>query len=87
MKTAHEANPRRPDRNSLRLPRGVGRAPLQTALQSIVLAARAAGIAVFDGVYNQIDDLDGFAAEAAEATPKEAIARPAAVVRRIVFIC
>jgi citrate lyase subunit beta/citryl-CoA lyase len=50
----------------LRLPRGAGRAPLQTALQSIVLAARAQGIAVFDGVYNQLDDLEGFAAEAAE---------------------
>jgi citrate lyase subunit beta/citryl-CoA lyase len=50
----------------LRLPRGVGRAPLQTALQSILLAARAAKIAVFDGVYNQLDDLEGFAAEAAE---------------------
>ena len=50
----------------LRLPRGAGREPLQTALQSIVLAARSQGIAVFDGVYNQLDDLDGFAAEAAE---------------------
>lgn len=51
---------------SLHLPPGAGRAPLQMALQSIVLAARAAGIAVFDGVYNQLVDLDGFAAEAAE---------------------
>ena len=51
---------------SLRLPPGAGREPLQMALQSIVLAARAAGIAVFDGVYNQLDDLDGFAVEAAE---------------------
>ena len=50
----------------LRLPHGAGRAPLQTALQSIVLAARSEGIAVFDGVYNQLDDLDGFAVEAAE---------------------
>ena len=50
----------------LRLPRGAGRMPLQTALQSIVLAARSQGIAVFDGVYNRLDDLDGFAAEAAE---------------------
>ena len=50
----------------LRLPRGSGRGSLQTALQSIVLAARASKIAVFDGVYNQLDDLDGFAAEAAE---------------------
>lgn len=50
----------------LRLPRGAGRAPLQTALQTIVLAARSQGIAAFDGVYNRLDDLDGFAAEAAE---------------------
>jgi citrate lyase beta subunit len=34
----------------------------------IVLAARAEQIAVFDGVYNQLDDLEGFAAEAAEGT-------------------
>ena len=50
----------------LRLPRGAGRAALQTALQSIVLAARASGIAAFDGVYNKLEDVDGFAAEAAE---------------------
>jgi citrate lyase subunit beta/citryl-CoA lyase len=50
----------------LRLPRGAGRGPLQTALQSIVLAGRAQRIPVFDGVYNQLDDLDGFSAEAAE---------------------
>jgi citrate lyase beta subunit len=50
----------------LRRPRGAGRAPLQTALQSIVLAARSRRVAVFDGVYNQLDDLEGFAAEAAE---------------------
>jgi citrate lyase subunit beta/citryl-CoA lyase len=51
----------------LHLPRGAGRVPLQMALQHIVLAARAEKIAVFDGVYNQLDDLDGFAAEAAES--------------------
>ena len=50
----------------LRLPSGVGRAPLQTALQTIVLAARAAGIAAFDGVYNRLTDLEGFAAECDE---------------------
>jgi citrate lyase beta subunit len=50
----------------LRLPRGARRQALQTALQTIVLAARSQGIAAFDGVYNQLDDLDGFAAEAAE---------------------
>ena len=36
------------------------------ALQSTVLAARAAGIPVFDGVFNRLDDPEGFAAEAAE---------------------
>lgn len=50
----------------LRLPRGAGRRPLQMALQSIVLAARSQGIAAFDGVFNQLEDLDSFAAEAAE---------------------
>ena len=51
----------------LRLPPGAGRAPLQMALQSIVLAARAAGIAVFDGVFNGLEDEVGFAAEAKES--------------------
>jgi citrate lyase beta subunit len=51
----------------LRLPPGAGRQPLQMALQSILLAARAAGVAAFDGVYNKLDDPDGFAAEAAES--------------------
>jgi citrate lyase subunit beta/citryl-CoA lyase len=50
----------------LRLPRGAGRAPLQMALQSIVLAARAQRIAAFDGVFNALDDDQGFAAEATE---------------------
>jgi citrate lyase subunit beta/citryl-CoA lyase len=50
----------------LRLPPGAGRQSLQMALQQIVLAARAEQIAVFDGVYNQLDNLEGFAAEAAE---------------------
>ena len=51
----------------LRLPAEAGRAPLQMALQSIVLAARAAGIAAFDGVFNRLTDHEGFAAEAAES--------------------
>lgn len=51
----------------LRLPPNAGRAPLQTALQTIVLAARGAGVACFDGVFNRLDDPDGFAAEAAES--------------------
>ena len=50
----------------LRLPPGAGRRPLHMALQIIVLAARAAGIAVFDGVFNALDDDEGFKAEAKE---------------------
>jgi citrate lyase subunit beta/citryl-CoA lyase len=50
----------------LRLPAGSDRAPLLTALQTIVLAARAAGIAVFDGVFNDLEDSEGFAAQCAE---------------------
>lgn len=50
----------------LQLPPDAGRQPLQMALQLIVLAGRAAGIAVFDGVFNGLSDPDGFAAQAAE---------------------
>ena len=45
---------------------GGDRAPLATALQTILLAARAAGVAAFDGVYNRLDDEAGFAAQCAE---------------------
>jgi citrate lyase subunit beta/citryl-CoA lyase len=51
----------------LRLPPDAGRGPLQTALQLVVLAARAAGVAAFDGVFNRLADAEGFAAEAAES--------------------
>ncbi len=40
-----------------------GRTPLVTALSLAVLGARAAGVAVLDGVYNDVRDLEGFAAE------------------------
>jgi citrate lyase subunit beta/citryl-CoA lyase len=50
----------------LKLPPGAGRQPLQTALQSIVLAARAAAVPVFDGVFNGLDELTGLEAECAE---------------------
>ena len=53
-------------RADLRLPLDSGRAPISTALQTIVLAARAAGIAAFDGVFNRLDDEAGFLAEAQE---------------------
>ncbi|HET9638180.1 MAG TPA: CoA ester lyase [Allosphingosinicella sp.] len=45
---------------------GGDRAALATALQTLLLAARAAGVAAFDGVYNRLDDPDGFAAQCAE---------------------
>ncbi|MEO6247016.1 MAG: CoA ester lyase [Sphingomicrobium sp.] len=51
----------------LRLPPEAGRGPLTFALQSVILAARAAGKPVFDGVFNRLDDGQGFAAECAAA--------------------
>ena len=53
-------------RADLHLPLNAGRAAISASLQLIVLAARAGGIAVFDGVFNQLDDADGFAREAVE---------------------
>ena len=52
--------------HELKLPDGMDRGAMALAIQSIVLAARAAGVWCFDGVYNAIDDAAGFAAEAAE---------------------
>jgi citrate lyase subunit beta/citryl-CoA lyase len=43
-----------------------GRAPLLPALATTLLGAREAGIAVLDGVYNDVKDLDGFEAECAQ---------------------
>ncbi|MGL5864735.1 MAG: HpcH/HpaI aldolase/citrate lyase family protein [Dermatophilaceae bacterium] len=40
-----------------------GRAPLLTALSLVLLGARAAGVAVLDGVYNDVRDRVGFIAE------------------------
>jgi len=51
-------------RADLRLPLGASRETISASLQMIVLAARAAGIAAFDGVFNNLDDADGFIAEA-----------------------
>jgi citrate lyase subunit beta/citryl-CoA lyase len=45
---------------------GRARGALATALQSILLAARAAGRAAFDGVYNRLDDPAGLEAECSE---------------------
>ena len=51
-------------RADLRLPLDATREPISASLQMIVLAARAAGIAAFDGVFNSLDDEEGFAKEA-----------------------
>ena len=53
-------------RADLRLPLGATREPISASLQMIVLAARAAGIPAFDGVFNALKDASGFAAEAEE---------------------
>jgi citrate lyase subunit beta/citryl-CoA lyase len=40
-----------------------GRAPILPSLHTALLAGRAAGVAVIDGVYNDVKDADGFLAE------------------------
>ena len=40
-----------------------GRAPILPSLHTALLAARAVGIAILDGVYNNVKDADGFLAE------------------------
>ena len=40
-----------------------GREPLLTSLSLALLAARRPGVAILDGVYNDVTDLDGFGAE------------------------
>ena len=39
------------------------REPISASLQMIMLAARAASIPAFDGVFNRLTDAEGFAAE------------------------
>jgi citrate lyase subunit beta/citryl-CoA lyase len=51
-------------RADLRLPLDATREPISASLQLIVLAARAAGVAAFDGVFNGLDDPNGFRREA-----------------------
>ncbi|HVU31535.1 MAG TPA: CoA ester lyase [Sphingomicrobium sp.] len=53
-------------RADLRLPLDSTREPISASLQLIVLAARAAGVAAFDGVFNNLEDGDGFLKEARE---------------------
>lgn len=50
----------------LRLP-DIDRSALSYALQSILVAARAAGIPAFDGVFNRLDDDAGLVAECADS--------------------
>src|SRR5689334_9594979 len=47
-------------RADLRLPLDASREPISASLQMIVLAARAVGIACFDGVFNALEDADAF---------------------------
>ena len=51
---------------ALAMPEGSGRGGLVYALQRIVLAARAAGVPAFDGVYNGLAADEGLAAECRE---------------------
>ena len=44
-----------------------GRAPILPSLHTALLAARAAGIAILDGVYNDVKDTDGYLAECEQA--------------------
>lgn len=51
---------------SLGVPPGAGRSGLGYALQRVVVAARAAGVAAFDGVYNKLEADDGLSSECEE---------------------
>jgi citrate lyase subunit beta/citryl-CoA lyase len=53
-------------RAELRVMPGKDRNAISASLQLILLAARAAGIPAFDGVFNDLEDGKGFAAECAE---------------------
>lgn len=50
-------------RNDLRIPASAGRERMAVALQSAIIAARAAGIIALDGVWNKLDDPEGLEAE------------------------
>lgn len=52
--------------SALLIPSDAGRSGLVYALQRIVLAARAAGVAAFDGVWNGLDDEAGLAEQCRE---------------------
>jgi citrate lyase subunit beta/citryl-CoA lyase len=50
----------------MRCPQTVEREPLLTALSLSLMAARAQGLAILDGVFNEIGDLDGLARQCAQ---------------------
>jgi citrate lyase subunit beta/citryl-CoA lyase len=50
----------------LGLPPGSNRRGLTHSLQAVVIAARFAGVAAFDGVYNRLEDTAGLEAECSE---------------------
>lgn len=50
----------------LAIPPASGRTGLALGLQTVVLAARAAGVAAFDGVYNRLEDDEGLEVECRE---------------------
>lgn len=53
-------------RRGLGVPPDAPRSSFSFALQSIILAARSAGVAAFDGVYNNLEDPAGLAQECEE---------------------
>jgi len=53
-------------RRGLSVPPDAPRSAISLALQSIILAARSAGIAAHDGVYNHLEDMAGLVAECEE---------------------
>lgn len=53
-------------RRDLGIPASAGRDGLGHALQAVMIAGRAAGVALFDGVYNALDDAAGLEAECRE---------------------
>jgi citrate lyase subunit beta/citryl-CoA lyase len=52
---------------AIHAPQTAGREAFRTTLETTVLAARAFGLAAIDGVFNGIKDVEGFAAECAQA--------------------
>lgn len=50
-------------RTDLHLPLDATREPISTALQLIILAARAGEVPAFDGVFNRLSDAEGFLSE------------------------